>query len=314
MSSRWFILELIFWKLCPCLFFGHLIFLLTDRILSHFPIENFRILSNLRKSSVFHGFPCPYPQKKYQACVPTILMPPTFPIVSLNRSTPNFSGEPHHVIVHRFIRLKRRPAQLLLSTFLSLSQKSILDRILAVISSFHSQRFLLEYHSHALLYSTWVSGFDAKPSSRFWMLLFRLVQKLSLSWPGIFNWSYLQSERSGVAVLYRVSQKTHFQNHPSPQHNVCQVGNVLVRPLKSQSTLFLPDRTRSPIIMRLKFGHQTSKMMSSFQMNSFSKFYSSMKFFSLQMWLFFSSLRYLYINIMYKGLIASQIFTHNLTV
>ena len=78
--------------------------------------------------------------------------------------------------------------------------------------------------------------------------------------------------------------------------------------------LFLPDRTGSPIIMWLKFGHQTSKMMSSFQMNSCSKFYLFMKFLLSHMWMFFSSLRYLDISIMYKGLIASQIFTHNLTV
>ena len=111
MRIRWFILEPKFWKLWPYLFLWHLIFLLTDRILSHspnfgrpkqgpkkilnffseywvrkdflgvspknFPIENFRVRSNLRKSSVFYGYPCPYPQKKDRACVPKILMPPT---------------------------------------------------------------------------------------------------------------------------------------------------------------------------------------------------------------------------------------------
>ena len=33
-------------------------------------------------------------KKKYRARVPTILMPPTFPIARLNRYTPNFSGVP----------------------------------------------------------------------------------------------------------------------------------------------------------------------------------------------------------------------------
>ena len=33
-------------------------------------------------------------KRKYRARVPTILMPPTFPIASLNRYTPNFSGVP----------------------------------------------------------------------------------------------------------------------------------------------------------------------------------------------------------------------------
>ena len=55
----------------------------------NFPIENVRVQSNLQKSSVFHGFPCLYPQKKYWARVPKILMPHTFPIAGLNRYTPN---------------------------------------------------------------------------------------------------------------------------------------------------------------------------------------------------------------------------------
>ena len=57
-----------------------------------FSIEHFRVQSDLRKSSVFHGFPCPYPPKNNQVPVPTNLMPPTFPIASLNGYTPNFSG------------------------------------------------------------------------------------------------------------------------------------------------------------------------------------------------------------------------------
>ena len=48
--------------------------------------------SSICSSSVFHWFHCPYPKRKYRARVPTILMPPTFPIASLNRYTPNFSG------------------------------------------------------------------------------------------------------------------------------------------------------------------------------------------------------------------------------
>ena len=57
----------------------------------NFPIENFRVRSDLRKSSIFHWFLCPYAPKRYRARVPTILMPPTFPIASLNHYTPNFS-------------------------------------------------------------------------------------------------------------------------------------------------------------------------------------------------------------------------------
>ena len=113
-------------------FFGHLIILLTDPILSHspnfgrpkhcqkfvvptfhihflnpecvripwvlapknFPVQNFRVRSVLQKSSIFHWFLLPPPKKKYRARVPTILMPQTFPIASLNRYTPNFSGVP----------------------------------------------------------------------------------------------------------------------------------------------------------------------------------------------------------------------------
>ena len=44
------------------------------------------------KKSIFHWFLLPPPKKKYRARVPTILMPQTFPIASLNRYTPNFSG------------------------------------------------------------------------------------------------------------------------------------------------------------------------------------------------------------------------------
>ena len=60
----------------------------------NFPIENFRVRSDLQKSSIFHWFLLPPPKKKYRARVPTILMPETFPIASLNRYTPNFSGVP----------------------------------------------------------------------------------------------------------------------------------------------------------------------------------------------------------------------------
>ena len=61
----------------------------------NFPVENFRVRSVLQKSSIFHWFLLPPTKIKYQARVPTILMPQTFPIASLNRYTPNFSGVPH---------------------------------------------------------------------------------------------------------------------------------------------------------------------------------------------------------------------------
>ena len=100
MRSRWFILEPIFWKLWPYLLnltphnfatgphFVPLTQLWATKTGSkfvlnflrnpecvrifwvytpkNFPIENFRVQSNLQKSSVFHWFPCPHPQKKYQ--------------------------------------------------------------------------------------------------------------------------------------------------------------------------------------------------------------------------------------------------------
>ena len=50
--------------------------------------------SSICSSSVFHWFHCLYPKRKYRARVPTILMPPTFPIASLNRYTKNFQGGP----------------------------------------------------------------------------------------------------------------------------------------------------------------------------------------------------------------------------
>ena len=56
----------------------------------NFPVENFRVRSVLQKSSIFHWFLLPPPKKKYWARVPTILMPQTFPIASLNPYTPNF--------------------------------------------------------------------------------------------------------------------------------------------------------------------------------------------------------------------------------
>ena len=60
----------------------------------NFPIENFRVRSVLQKDCIFHWFLLPPTKIKYQARVPTILMPQTFPIASLNRYTPNFSGVP----------------------------------------------------------------------------------------------------------------------------------------------------------------------------------------------------------------------------
>ena len=40
-------------------------------------LENFRVRSNLHKSSIFHWFLCPQTKKKYRVRVPTILMPQT---------------------------------------------------------------------------------------------------------------------------------------------------------------------------------------------------------------------------------------------
>ena len=60
----------------------------------NFHVQNFWVRSVLQKSSIFHWFLLPPPKKKYRARVPTILMPETFPIASLNRYTPNFSGVP----------------------------------------------------------------------------------------------------------------------------------------------------------------------------------------------------------------------------
>ena len=52
-------------------------------------------LWSVTKNSIFHWFLLPPTKKKYRARVPTILMPQTFPIASLNRYTPNFAGAPH---------------------------------------------------------------------------------------------------------------------------------------------------------------------------------------------------------------------------
>ena len=114
------------------IFFGRLIILLTDRILSHspnfgrpkqgqtfvvptfhihflnpecvtipwvlapkkFPIENFQVRSDLQKISLFHEFSCPLGKKNRRPAADSILMPPTFHIARLNRYTPNFSGVP----------------------------------------------------------------------------------------------------------------------------------------------------------------------------------------------------------------------------
>ena len=60
----------------------------------NFLVENFWWQTNLRKSSVFHWFLLPPPKQKYRASVPTVLMPQTSQIASLNCYTPNFSGAP----------------------------------------------------------------------------------------------------------------------------------------------------------------------------------------------------------------------------
>ena len=60
----------------------------------NFPIENFRVRSDLQKISLFHEFSCPLGKKNRRPAADSILMPPTFPIARLNRYTPNFSGVP----------------------------------------------------------------------------------------------------------------------------------------------------------------------------------------------------------------------------
>ena len=67
-----------------------------------FSIEHFCVQSDLRKSSVFHGFPCPYPPKNNQVPVPTNLMPPTFPIASLSVIPQTFQGGAWLTWWHRF--------------------------------------------------------------------------------------------------------------------------------------------------------------------------------------------------------------------
>merc|ERR1711884_904188 len=113
-------------------FFGRLIILLTDPILSHspnfgrpkqgqtfvvptfhihflnpecvriswvlapknFPVENFWVRSDLQKISIFHEIPSPLAFFFCRPAADSILMPPTFHIARLNRYTPNFSGVP----------------------------------------------------------------------------------------------------------------------------------------------------------------------------------------------------------------------------
>ena len=58
----------------------------------NFPIENFRVRSDLQKISIFHEFSCPFGKKNRWPAADSILMLPTFHIACLNRYTPNFSG------------------------------------------------------------------------------------------------------------------------------------------------------------------------------------------------------------------------------
>merc|ERR1712074_88744 len=58
----------------------------------NFPIENFRVRSDLQKISLFHEFSCRFGKKNRRPAADSILMPPTFHIPRLNRYTPNFSG------------------------------------------------------------------------------------------------------------------------------------------------------------------------------------------------------------------------------
>ena len=129
MSPRWFVLEAIFWKLWPYLFFltahnfangPHFVALTQLRatktgskicctqstmyifwILSELGFRGYlprKIFGTERftKKFRFSLISLSLPPKKYWACVPTILMPPTLPILlaiaSFNHYTPNFSG------------------------------------------------------------------------------------------------------------------------------------------------------------------------------------------------------------------------------
>ena len=60
----------------------------------NFPIENFRVRSDLQKISLFHEIPSPLAFFFCRPAADSILMPPTFHIARLNRYTPNFSGVP----------------------------------------------------------------------------------------------------------------------------------------------------------------------------------------------------------------------------
>merc|ERR1712004_969406 len=88
----------------------------------NFHVQNFRVRSDLQKSSIFHRFLLPPPKKKYRARVPTILMPQTFPIASLNRYTPKVDLVP--IVWHtappkvRIPRIHCRQKRLFLGVFL----------------------------------------------------------------------------------------------------------------------------------------------------------------------------------------------------
>ena len=58
------------------------------------PFFLFELQTKEQKSSIFHEFPCRFGKIVCWPAAVSILMPPTFPIASLNRYTPNFSGVP----------------------------------------------------------------------------------------------------------------------------------------------------------------------------------------------------------------------------
>ena len=60
----------------------------------NFPIENFRVRSDLQKISLFHEIPSPLAFFFCRPAADSILMPPTFHRARLNCYTPNFSGVP----------------------------------------------------------------------------------------------------------------------------------------------------------------------------------------------------------------------------
>ena len=82
--------------------------------------------SSICSCSVFHWFHCPYPKRKYRARVPTILMPPTFPIASLDRQ---YSTK----LLFWALFLVLKKVLIMLSTFLSTFLRTFLRFFLRLL-------------------------------------------------------------------------------------------------------------------------------------------------------------------------------------